>query len=256
MQGVFSMPEWKRLPASAQATWLTMATYADPNKGNIYFGGHKKLAEAMGKHVTAVPRAIGTLITAGLLEVVHPGGAFTRSKYRLVLPMPASDAKVQRGVRENAETPLQNYSLKRKQKLTEENLRDIVPQTPYTEENMRDTVPQTPYAETEASPTAQPRTGEILRVQGEQEYAIDSDPGDPGESDSEDPGSETARVLVEAAPRQTLPRVVELAFDKHLEPLYVPPKPPHNAETRKSEEEEEAETEEAGERFLDKEDWS
>ena len=242
MQGVFSMPEWKRLPASAQATWLTMATYADPNKGNTYFGGHKKLAEAMGKHVTAVPRAIGTLITAGLLEVVHPGGAFTRSEYRLVLPMPASDAKVQRGVRENAETPLQNYSLKRKLKLTEENLRD--------------NVPQTPYAETEASPTAQPRTGEILRVQGEQEYAIDSDPGDPGESDSEDPGSETARVLVETAPRQTLPRVVEPPFDKHLEPLYVPPKPPHNAETRKSEEEDEAETEEAGERFLDKEDWS
>ena len=238
MQGVFSMPEWKRLPASAQATWLTMATYVDPNKGNIYYGGHKKLAKAMGKHLTAVPRAIKTLITAGLLEVVCPGGAFTRSEYRLVLPMPASDAKVQRGVRENAETPLQNYSLKRKQKLTEE--------------NMRDNVPQTPYAETEASPTAQPRTGEILRVQGEQGYAIDSDPGDPGESDSGDPGSETARVLVEAAQQQTLPGVVELLFDKHLEPAFVPPKPSHNAETRRSEEE--AETEEAGERFLDKED--
>ena len=68
----------------------------------------------------------------------------------------------------------------------------------------------------------------------------------------ETPGSETARVPVEAAPRQTSPSVKVLFFDSHLEPANVPPKPSHNAETRKSEEE--AETEEAGERFLDKED--
>ena len=52
----------------------------------------------------------------------------------------------------------------------------------------------------------------------------------------ENPGSETARVPVEAVPRQTLPDVKVLLFDRHLEPANVPPKPSHNAETRKSEE--------------------
>ena len=57
---------------------------------------------------------------------------------------------------------------------------------------------------------------------------------------------------VEDSPPAETSKTMVISFDGHLEPAFVPPKPSHNAETRKSEEE--AETEEAGERFLDKED--
>ena len=57
---------------------------------------------------------------------------------------------------------------------------------------------------------------------------------------------------VEDSPPAETSKTKVLFFDSHLEPANVPPKPSHNAETRKSEEE--TETEEAGERFLDKED--
>ncbi len=57
---------------------------------------------------------------------------------------------------------------------------------------------------------------------------------------------------VEDSPPAETSKTKVLFFDRHLEPAYVPPKPSHNAETRKSEEE--AETEEAFSRFLDKED--
>ena len=57
---------------------------------------------------------------------------------------------------------------------------------------------------------------------------------------------------VEDSPPAETSKTKAQSFDRDWEPTYIPPKPSHNAETRKSEEE--AETEEAGERLLDKED--
>ena len=106
-----------------------MATYVDLKNGNIYFGGHKTLADARGKDVTSIPKAIKALVEAGLLEVIQPGGSFKRAKCKLLIAdshtakthaekSHVADFHVEelQGVpRKNAEGSLQNYSLKREQ---------------------------------------------------------------------------------------------------------------------------------------------
>ena len=86
MQQVFNTPEWKQAQPFAREAWLTMATYVDPAEGNVFYRGHEALADDMGKSTGAVSRAVKALVTAGLLEVLHPGGGFHRSEYRLIIP--------------------------------------------------------------------------------------------------------------------------------------------------------------------------
>ena len=83
MQRIFSNAAWIELQASAQSVWLVMATYVDSN--HVYYGGRQKLADALGKHVVSISRAIHALEKAGVIEVLRRGGAFERGEYRLAI---------------------------------------------------------------------------------------------------------------------------------------------------------------------------
>ena len=225
LRALCKTPAWRKLKSNEQVMLLYLGTHIDDR--GLYWGGHKRLADALGVHKKSVKRTLDSLKTAGFIEQRREGVGHISSEYKLWLPESSGQDGHGEGVNMGIPTDVTSEGVNmppNREHIENNNNREHI-------ENIRGITPYNSLG----TETSQASVSEGLRSR-------------------ENPGSETVRVLVEAAPRQTLPRVVELSFDKHLEPLYVPPKLPHNAETRKSEEEDEAETEEAGERFLDKED--
>ena len=221
LQAICKTPAWRKLKSNEQVMLLYLGIHIDDR--GLYWAGHKRLSDGLGVHKKSVKRTLDSLKTAGFIEQRREGVGRISTEYKLWLPESSGQDGHGEGVNMGIPTDVtsEGVNMPPNREHIENNREDI--------ENIRGITPYNSLG----TETSQASVSDGLRSRG-------------------NPGSETARVLVEAAPRQTLPGVVELSFDKRLEPAYLPPKPSHNAETRKSEEE--AETEEAGERFLDKED--
>ena len=221
LQAICKTPAWRKLAGREQALLLYLGVHIDDN--GLYEDGHKRISDGMGVGIKTAGRLFEALEMAGFIEQIREGIGRISSEYRLRLP----ESSEQDGQGEGTTVGVPNDVHSEGTSLS-----------PNTEriENISGITPYDPQGGVEDSPPAETSKTLVSGVPRSRE----------------NPESETARVPVEAVPRQTLPDVEVLLFDRHLEPAYVPPKPSHNAETRKSEEE--AETEEAGERLLDKED--